>query len=165
MIRPVHKNDTSQVCDIYNYYVENSIVTFEEEPVSPSAMLRRIETMTRSFPWLVYTDSNGIIGFANASRWKSRSAYRYSVESTIYLAPDVYGRGIGTDLYAALMDQLRGTEFHSVLGGSALPNPASIALHEKLGFENVGQLKEVGFKFGKWIDVGYWELVLGSGAG
>jgi len=101
-----------------------------------------------------------VLGYAYASKWKSRCAYRYAVESSIYLAPDATGRGLGTRLYVALIDALRAKSVHTIIGGIALPNPASVALSEKLGFRKIGQFEQVGWKFEKWIDVGYWELIL-----
>jgi len=101
-----------------------------------------------------------LLGYCYASKWKGRCAYRYSVESTVYLSPDATGKGIGSKLYGTLLAELRQRQFHTVIGGIALPNPASVALHEKLGFEKVAQFRQVGNKFGRWIDVGYWQLLL-----
>jgi phosphinothricin acetyltransferase len=108
----------------------------------------------------VWVEDQVVQGFAYASKWKGRCAYRYSVESTAYLADCSTGRGIGTRLYEALFTELRKSKMHVVMAGIALPNDASIALHEKLGFEKVAHFREVGWKFGKWIDVGYWQLLL-----
>jgi len=106
-------------------------------------------------------EEDGVVtGYAYASAWKTRSAYRFSVESTVYVAADHCGRGIGTRLYRALIAALREQNVHYVTGGIALPNPASVALHERLGFRKNGHFSEVGFKFGRWVDVGYWELIL-----
>ena len=100
------------------------------------------------------------MGYASATKWKGRSAYRFSVETTIYLAPHSVGKRIGTELYRHLLDQLRDLGLHTAIGGVALPNPASVALHEKCGFRKVAHFGEVGFKFGKWIDVAYWQVSL-----
>ena len=160
MIRNVHPDDAEAICGIYNHYVLNTTITFEEEPVSVETMRQRVRDVTHSFPWIL-ADENGIVaGYAYACPWKTRSAYRHTVESGIYLHKDSMGKGVGTLLYGELLRLLREGGFHAVIGGIALPNPASIALHEKLGFVNIGRFKEVGFKFGKWIDVGYWELML-----
>jgi len=107
----------------------------------------------------VYSEGNKTLGYAYASKWKSRCAYKYSVETTVYLRPEVKGQGIGSKLYKELLTQLKEKNIHAAIGGIALPNDASIALHEKLGFKKIGQFKEVGYKFDKWIDVGYWELI------
>jgi phosphinothricin acetyltransferase len=160
MIRRVRTKDAEDICKIYNYYVAKSIVTFEERPVGTREIARRIEDITKDFPWFVYEDNGKIVGYAYASHWKARSAYRFAVEATVYVAPDCTGRKIGFKVYKRLIQELRKLSFHTVMGGIALPNDASIVLHEKLGFEKVAHFKEVGQKFGKWIDVGYWELLL-----
>jgi phosphinothricin acetyltransferase len=106
-------------------------------------------------------DAAGVRGYAYASRWKSRSAYRHTAEVTVYLEPAATRRGIGKRLYGALFDELRLGGCHVALGGIALPNDASVALHERVGMRKVGQLLAVGYKFGRWIDIGYWQLMLG----
>lgn len=159
-IRPAAGDDTARICEIYNHYVTNTIVTFEEVPVPIDDMSKRIEEVTAAFPWLVHETGGIVDGYAYAASWKRRSAYRFAVESTIYLQPGVTGRGIGERLYRALIEALRHCPVHSVIGGISLPNPASVALHEKLGFSKIGQFHEVGWKLERWVDVGYWELVL-----
>jgi len=163
MIRSVTIDDTRAISDIYNYYVQNTIITFEVQSVSIDDMQIRIKEVTDSLPWLVLEEQGNIIGFAYANKWRSRSAYRFSVESTIYLAPHAIGRGLGRRLYEALISDLGRHYLHCVISGIALPNPASIALHEKMGFKKVAHFKEVGWKFNRWIDVGYWELIMDSG--
>jgi len=160
MIRTCQASDAARICEIYNYYVRDTVVTFEEAPVSSDDMVRRIETISARFPWLVWEEDGAVLGYAYAGSWHARSAYRYSVESTIYLAADAAGRGIGTRLYGALISALRDGGIRCVLAGIALPNPASVSLHEKLGYSKVGLFRDVGFKFDRWIDVGYWELIL-----
>ena len=160
MIRDVKGHDVAAICSIYNYYIENSVTTFEEQSVSVPEMKKRIKEITKELPWLVYEENGSVLGYAYASKWKSRCAYRYSAESTVYLSRMSLGKGIGTQLYVALIDRLRRLSLHSVIGGIALPNPASVALHEKTGFEKVAHFKEVGWKMNRWIDVGYWELIL-----
>ena len=100
------------------------------------------------------------VGYAYATKWRVRNAYRFSVEKSVYLAPEKAGKGIGTALYEALLTRLRDGGYHLAIGGIALPNRASVALHEKLGFEQVAQFREVGLKFNQWTDLGYWQLVL-----
>ncbi len=161
MLRPTTPADAEAIAGIYNHYVLNSIVTFEEEAVSAGDMAGRIrEILGAGLPWLVWNEKGRVLGYAYASKWKSRCAYRYSAEATVYLDQTAIGRGIGTKLYAALFDRLRQQKFHTVIGGVALPNAASVALHETLGFQKVAHFKEVGWKYEKWIDVGYWELIL-----
>jgi L-amino acid N-acyltransferase YncA len=160
MIRSVYIEDAEAVCSIYNHYVRNTIITFEETPISKEMMKDRIAEATVSLPWVVWEDNEEIRGYAYASKWKTRSAYRFSVESSIYLQPDFIGKGTGKILYEALISELRNRSLHTVIGGIALPNENSVALHERLGFIKVAHFKEVGRKFDQWIDVGYWELLL-----
>lgn len=160
MIRSATSDDAHQICGIYNHYVRETVVTFEEVELSGSEMARRITDVTTQLPWLVWEVDSVILGYAYATPWKVRSAYRHSVESTIYLAPHATGQGIGRKLYEALIAELRGRDLHCVVGGAALPNPACVALHEKLGFSKVAQFGEIGRKHGRWVDVGYWQLVL-----
>lgn len=160
-VRPVAAADAEAIARIYNYYVLNTVITFEEVPVSAEDMTARIaETQRLSLPWLVAEAEGAIVGYAYARKWRPRSAYRYSVETTIYLAHGHEGRGIGRSLYAALLPLVKERGMHVAIGGVALPNDASIALHEKLGFERVAVFRQVGFKHDRWVDVAYWQLVL-----
>jgi phosphinothricin acetyltransferase len=113
-----------------------------------------------SLPWLLWEEEGAVRGYAHASKWKGRCAYRHSAEVTVYLHPAFTGRGIGSKLYEALLADLRERGFHTAIGGIALPNPSSIALHERFGFRKVAHFDEVGWNFGGWIDVGYWQLLL-----
>lgn len=160
MIRDIRINDAKQIAEIYNYYIKNTVITFEENAVTENEMVERIKTNTSNLPWIIYEENDEILGYAYTSEWKSRCAYKHSVESTVYLRKDQFGKGLGTKLYQELLDRIGKNNVHAVIGGIALPNNASIALHEKLGFEKVAHFKEVGYKFEKWVDVGYWELVL-----
>jgi L-amino acid N-acyltransferase YncA len=160
MLRNVCIDDASAICDIYNHYVQRSPVTFEEIPVTAAEMQSRILKVTETLPWIVSEEDGKLIGYCYASKWRERSAYRYSVESTVYLQPGSVGKGKGSELLAALLADLRTREIHCVIGGVALPNPASVALLEKFGLRQVAHFREVGYKFGAWIDVGYWQLVL-----
>jgi phosphinothricin acetyltransferase len=160
-IRNVELRDAKAVAAIYNHYVTTSIVTFEEESVTASEIARRIEEVqSTSLPWLIGETRSQLSGYAYATRWRTRSAYRFAAEVTVYVAPGSAGRGIGSKLYAHLLPKLRSAGIHSVIGGIALPNQASVALHEKFGFRKAAHFEEVGFKFGRWIDVGYWQLTL-----
>jgi L-amino acid N-acyltransferase YncA len=160
MIRDATIEDAAAICDIYNHYVANTIITFEEKPVSVKDMQDRIEEVISSFPWYVWHEDDRVIGYSYASKWKGRTAYRFTVEGTVYLHSDFIGKGIGAQLYTAVISELRERSHHSIIGGIALPNAASVALHEKLGFTKVAHFKELGWKLGRWIDVGYWELLL-----
>ena len=160
MIRSATIEDATRISEIYNHYVLHSTITFEERAVAVDEMKQRIAEILDGLSWLVWAENHAIQGFAFASKWKGRSAYRYSVEATVYLAQGMTGKGIGSKLYQALLTELRQRRFHTVIGGIALPNAASVALHEKLGFEKVSHFRQVGWKFDKWIDVGYWQLFL-----
>jgi len=161
VIRSVSAADAEAVARIYNYYIQNSVITFEEELVPAPAMAARIaEIQALSLPWLVAEIDGAIVGYAYARPWRPRSAYRYSVETTIYLERGHEGRGLGKTLYSALLPLVRERGMHVAIGGVALPNDASVALHEKLGFEKVASFRQVGFKHDRWVDVAYWQLVL-----
>lgn len=160
-IRAATAADAAGIAGIYNYYVTGTIVTFEEEAVSSSEMALRIaEVTSESLPWLVIELAGQVLGYAYASKWKGRCAYRFSSEVTVYLAQDQLGRGLGSRLYSEVFLLLRERGMHAAIGGIALPNLASVALHEKFGMAKVAHFKEVGFKFGRWIDVGYWQRTL-----
>jgi L-amino acid N-acyltransferase YncA len=161
MMRDIELTDAEGVCRIYNHYVENTTITFEEEPVSVAQMQARIaEIRSCGLPWIVYCDAGEVVGFAYASKWKPRSAYRYSVESTVYIDKDRVGWGIGSALYEELLSRLRKASIHAVVGGIALPNEASVRLQERFGFRKIAHFEQIGFKLGRWIDVGYWQLIL-----
>ncbi len=159
MIRKVKISDAREICSIYNHYIENTVITFEEVPLKTSEMAKRIREVGRNHPWIVYVERGHVLGYAYAAKWKTRSAYRHTLESTVYLHHEAIGKGIGTKLYKALLQILKKQGCHAVLGCIAIPNKGSVSLHEKFGFRKVAHFKQVGLKFGRWIDVGYWELV------
>jgi phosphinothricin acetyltransferase len=139
----------------------NTAISFETDEVLPEEMASRIREVTAAeLPWLVAERDGRIVGYAYASKWKGRCAYRYSVESSVYVDAEHTGQGIGTALYDALLARLRSGKTHVVIGGIALPNEGSVALHERFGFRKVAHFNEVGFKFDRWIDVGYWQITL-----
>ena len=158
MIRKAQPTDSEAVGNIYNHYVKNTIITFEEEAVSVSEMKNRITSA--SLPWLVFEESEKILGYAFSGEWKSRCAYKYSVECSVYLDANCKGQGIGTQLYKELLHQLKELKYHTIIAGIALPNEDSIKFHEIFGFEKVAHFKNVGYKFDKFIDVGYWQIIL-----
>ena len=137
---------------------EVAIISFEEAAVDAAVMAARISAS--QLPWLVFEEHGEVLGYAYASPWRVRPAYRYAVESSVYLAPGATGRRLGQQLYRCLFEALRALGLHSVIGGVALPNPASVALHESLGFRKVAHFEQVGWKHGRWVDVGYWQLQL-----
>jgi phosphinothricin acetyltransferase len=160
MIRPAILSDARAMAEIYNPYVRDTTITFEEEPVTAAEMAGRITKVTEAYPWLVWDEGGQILGYAYSSVWRARAAYRYSTETAIYLSMKHRGQGVGTSLYRALLDELQQRGFHSALGCLSLPNEPSVRLHEKLGFQKVGHMKEAGWKFDAWVDVGFWELML-----
>ena len=160
MIRNAEARDAKAISEIYNYYILNTVITFEESPVDEAEMARRIAHVRERLLWLVEEVDGEVIGYCYATEWRVRSAYRFSVESTVYLKNGCGGNGIGTKLYQELIHQLKHKNVHTVIGGISLPNDSSVALHEKMGFVNIARFKEVGFKMDKWVDVGYWQLLI-----
>lgn len=161
MIRNAKIEDAESICNIYNPYILNTVITFEEETITPDDIVKRMSMVKGlGFPYLVAEENGEVLGYAYAGKWRERIAYRFVVESTIYLTPTSAGKGLGTTLYQELIKRLKLNGIHAVLGGITLPNPASVALHEKLGFRKVAQFKEVGYKFNQWLDVGFWQLIL-----
>ena len=158
-IRNARLEDAGAICEIYNYYITNTTITFEEQPVNETEMRDRICKVQDRFPWLV-AEEGAILGYTYGRQFHERSAYCYSVETTIYCDYRFLNRGIGTRLYTKQLQKLRDQELKVAIGCIALPNEPCIRLHEKLGFQKVAHLSQVGFKMDKWVDVGYWELVL-----
>lgn len=165
ILRDATADDAPAIAAIYNPYILDTTISFEEDPVSDAEMARRVaDVQAAGLPWLVAEADGAVIGYAYATKWRVRHAYRHSVESSVYLAPAEARKGIGSALYSALFERLRAGGYHLVIGGIALPNDASVALHEKMGYEKAAQFKEVGFKFGRWLDVGYWQKILAPSA-
>jgi L-amino acid N-acyltransferase YncA len=165
-VRAAAAEDAEAVASIYNHYVANTVVTFEEEAVSASEIVRRLgEVHAASLPWLVAERDGLLVGYAYATRWRPRRAYRFSTEVTVYVHPEHGAQGIGSALYTRLLVDVRDRGIHAAMGGIALPNEASVRLHEKFDFKKVAHFEAVGFKFGRWIDVGYWQRVLQADQG
>jgi phosphinothricin acetyltransferase len=160
MIRSATPADALRLCEIYNHYVLTSDATFEEEPVPPGEMRQRVADVQQHFFWLVYEHEAEVVGYAYAGKWKARAAYRHSVELSVYVSPERQGLGIGRQLYAELLRLLSTRDVHSVVGGVAGNNPVSFALHRSFGFEQVARFRDVGHKFGHWVDVTYFQLLL-----
>lgn len=158
-IRLARAEDGDEIARIYNPFILETTITFEEEVVSGEEMGRRIaDVLDQGLPWLVAEVDGQVAGYAYATRFRPRAAFRHSVESSVYLAPQAQGRGLGRALYEDLLQRLKAAGRHAVVASIALPHPHSVALHERLGFRQVGVLQEVGFKFGRWVDVGYWQV-------
>jgi len=157
MIRKAKETDAHTIALIYNHYILHSTITFEEKEVNEQLIIERLKE-SKKHPWWVFEQEGVVLGYAFSTKWKSRSAYRFTVESSVYVAPKQRQKGVGTLLYSKLIESLKNEGFRIILAGISLPNDQSISFHEKLGFQKVGQLESVGYKFNRWIDVGYWEL-------
>lgn len=158
-IRSANLTDAAQIAEIYNYYIQYTHQTFETEPLSAEDMRTRISEVLGNFPYVVAEENGEIFGYAYAAQFKLRRAYEFSVEVSIYVKNDTKQKGIGTQLYTQLFAELRDTDIHAIIAGISLPNDASIRFHEKFGFEKVAHFREVGYKLGRWVDVGFWELI------
>jgi L-amino acid N-acyltransferase YncA len=155
LIRLADQADGEAIAAIYRPYVEHTRITFEEDAPDGREIVRRMANPVH--PWLVIEQDGEVAGFTSTSPMRARAAYRWSVETGIYLKAEAQGRGLGVELYCAHLDLLTRQGFVTAFGGIALPNPASVALHEKLGFEHVGTERLCGFKLGEWADVGRWQ--------
>jgi phosphinothricin acetyltransferase len=161
MIRSASVHDANQIVDIYNYYIKNTVISFEEELLGVLEMKERIDqVLKKGYPYLVYEVENEILGYAYASVWHPRAAYKHSVETSIYLKHDRLNKCIGSKLYSELLELLQQNNYRAIIGGIALPNPSSVALHEKFGYKKAAHYKDVGYKFDTWVDVGYWQLLI-----
>ncbi len=156
-VREVTMDDVIDITKIYNHYVENTTITFDLVLSTEEEMAERITGIMKTYPFLVITEDDEVVGFAYASQWKDKAAYQFCAETTIYLHPNAVSKGLGLRLYNALLAALPLFDIATVIGCITIPNPESIALHEKLGFKKVGEFDHVGFKFEKWINVGYWQ--------
>lgn len=160
MIRNATIDDAAQLADLYNYYIRHTLITFEEVPLSADEFAARIQKIAADYPFLVYEEKRQILGFAYANKWRERSAYRFALESSVYVRQGHFGKKIGLHLYQKLFDVLRDQGCKQVIGVITLPNETSVAMHEKFGFEKAAHFKQVGLKFGQWCDVGFWQLTL-----
>ncbi|MBX7172696.1 MAG: GNAT family N-acetyltransferase [Pyrinomonadaceae bacterium] len=158
-IRPVTLEDAPQIAEIYNYYIINTHHTFETEPLSVEETEERIKKVTANYPYLVAEEEGEILGYAHAGRFKLRQAYEHSCEVIIYVKNEAKKRGVGSSLYMDLFDLLEQTDIHVMIAGIALPNDSSVKFHERLGFVKAAHFKEIGYKLGRWFDVGYWQLI------
>jgi phosphinothricin acetyltransferase len=160
MIRPVTADDAPAICEIYNYYIVNTTVTFEENALTPAVMEGRIRNITGKYPWFVWEEGGETLGYAYVHKWHERAAYRFSAEDSVYLRHDAVGRGIGKRLLGRLIEEMRKTDIHVLMAVITIPNERSVALHENFGFKKAAEFREIGYKMNKWLDVGYWELLL-----
>ncbi|MEO8071724.1 MAG: N-acetyltransferase family protein [Acidobacteriota bacterium] len=158
-IRKVELLDAAQIAEIYNYYISNTHHTFETEALSAEEMQKRIGEVSEIYPYLVAEIDGEIQGYVYAAQFKLRQAYQYAVEASIYVRNQQKQKGIGSELYREFLEELKETSIHTIIASIALPNDASIRFHEKLGYEKVAHFKEVGYKLGRWVDVGFWEML------
>jgi L-amino acid N-acyltransferase YncA len=161
-LRPVRETDAAAITRIYAPIVEQTTISFEEIAPSSDECAWRIREVTRDYPWFVACDGERVVGYAYGTRWRKRTAYRYSVEVTVYVDAEFHGKGVAGALYSALFLELQRRGFHRAFAGVALPNDASIALHQRCGFEPVGTYKEAGRKFGRWVDVAWLQRAVAS---
>jgi phosphinothricin acetyltransferase len=165
VVRPAVCADVGAVNDVYNEYVAQSHATFDVEPTTPEWRQEWFGHYgsTGRYRVLVAVADERVIGYASSSRFRPKPAYETSVEVSIYLMGDAVGRGVGTRLYKSLFESLSGEDVHRAYAGISLPNPASVALHERFGFRKVAHFSEQGRKFGRYWDVAWYEKPLGAG--
>ena len=154
--------DGAAIAAIYAPIVRDTAISFETSEVPADEVSRRIETTLRQHPWLVAESGGDALGYAYATTHRARAAYAWSVDVSVYLAAHARRRGVGRALYTALLDLLTAQGYINAFAGIALPNPASVGLHEALGFTPVGVYRAVGWKLGAWHDVGWWQRQLGT---
>lgn len=161
MIRNVRPDDAKCIAHIYNHYIEHTIITFEEVLVSEDDIRKRIAKVSaKRYPYIVYEQDGEVMGYAYVDNWRERSAYDITLETSIYLAHDLVGTGIGTILYRELIERCKHIGIHSLIGVISLPNDESQKLHRKLDFTLVGNFRESGKKFDRLIDVEFWQLII-----
>lgn len=165
VIRLARPDDSDAIAAIYAPIVRDTVISFEIDPPTPEEMRQRIAATLVTHPWLVAEHDGAVAGYAYASQHRTRSAYRWSCDVTAYMAEAARRKGIGVRLYTELFSILSAQGFHAAFAGISLPNAASVALHEKAGFEHVGIYKHVGYKHGAWHDVGWWQRQLVSADG
>jgi len=159
-IRPATTVDAAAIQRIYAPIVEQTAISFEEVPPSVEEMAERIAATSQTHPYLVAVDGDMVCGYVYAGAHAARAAYRYSVDTTVYIAPEARQRGVGRLLYSGLLTELKRRGFHMAYAGITEPNPGSVALHQSVGFTPIGVYREAGFKFERWHDVGWWQRLL-----
>jgi phosphinothricin acetyltransferase len=161
-VRLAVEDDLARVCEIVNYFIENTVFNFRTEPQVVDEWRSDWKRLHSRFPWLVATSEDRLVGLAYATQWNHRIAYQWTVEVTVYVDAAAHGCGVGDALYTELLNRLRHQGFRSVVAVIALPNHPSVRLHERHGFIQVGQLTDAGFKRGGWHNVGFWQCILGD---
>lgn len=166
LVRPADPDDLPALTAIYNHYIVNTTITFDVRPFEPEERRAWFDDHAASgrHRLLVAAGADGaVLGYTTTSRWRPKAAYDTTVESSVYCHPDAVGRGIGTRLYTALFEAIAGEDVYRIVAGVGQPNPASVALHERLGFRQVGVFSSVGRKFGTYWDVAWFERPLKAG--
>jgi phosphinothricin acetyltransferase len=169
IIRMATPDDGEQIAAVYAPSVTSTVISFEMEPPGTPEMTRRVTEALLKHPWLVAVRDGEVLGYARGGQYKDRAAYQWSVETSVYIRTTAHRSGLGRALYGVLFDLLVLQGFFMAYAGVTLPNPASVGLHESLGFTPVGVYRTAGYKFGAWHDVGWWQrplqpLVLGPPA-
>ena len=161
MIREAKLSDSGRITEIYNHYIENSVITFEEIIISDEEIKSRIEKIQKqNYPYIIYEEDNKLLGYAYVDKWRHRSAFDITLETSIYLDKDYLNKGIGKVLYKELIARTKKLNIHSLIGVISMPNKPSQKLHQELGFQLIGNFKEIGKKFNQFIDVEFWQLRL-----
>lgn len=160
MIREVRPDDAAQIAEIYNRYILETTISFETQPLSAEDMRIRIEEISSYFPYFVAENNGKLTGYCYAHPWKERAAYCKTLETTIYLASEAKGRGLGTRLMTQLIKECRNRGYHALIACITAENEESCQFHERLGFKKVSHFEQVGQKFGRWLDVADYELML-----
>jgi phosphinothricin acetyltransferase len=163
-VRAATDADAEAIAAIYAPYVLETAISFDEIPPAADEMRRRLSAAQETYPFLVFDDGQGVLGYAYGSTHRAKPAYRWSVETTVYTARHLHRRGIGRALYVRLLDLLTRQGFHSALAGIVPPNEASVGLHEAMGFVYLGTFPEIGFKHGRLHELGWWRRILAEGA-
>ena len=151
-IREVTSKDFDQITAIYNHYVQHTLITFDIEPYTLPQLAEKILSLQKDYPVLVAHDEDTILGYTYAAAWKSKTAYKHSAETTIYMHPDHHGKGVGKRLYHSLLSSLPLYEIVNAIACITVPNDTSIKLHQQLGLEKIGRFNKVGYKLEQWID-------------
>jgi len=162
-IRPATADDAAAIAQIYAPYVAETAISFETDVVGAAQIAERMQSFDGRYPWFVAAEAgDSVIGYAYGTQFRIRPAYRFAVETSIYLEPSAQGRGLGTLLYRTLLDALAAQGFTQAIAGITLPNDASVHVHERVGFRLVGVYKDIGYKLGRWHDVGRYQCPLSA---
>ena len=161
IIRAVTLADAARISEIYNYYIINTAVSFESQPVDSEQMAQRIsDILTSGYPYIVCEHRGRVVGYCYLHSWSGRCAYRTSAEISVYVDKDLQSKGAGSALMQYILEGAKQTDIHTIIAGICIPNAKSTSLHEKFGFRQISHFKEIGFKLNQWRDVGHWQLLL-----